>query len=371
MSVEETAHIGIWSPSEHGRSRDLVLIQMQDRQHCTVSGRIEKTDALPGPLEWPGLRLAVPNHARHQQVRVVEGSTKCMNQRIPELPTLVNRSRRRHAHVARNPARCRELTDEPGQPGLVLCHLGIDFGVGALEVHIRHQRRAAMSWTGDIDDVRVVAADQPVEMGVDETQPWRRAPMAEQSRFDVRGLEPLAQERIRLQVDLCGRQVIGSVPVVDKAAQLRVADDARFDLGRPPSDHTPNHHVQRPFGVATAGSEIVISAITTRCEVPEKLQCATVTDILAVRISLFDTLPTSMTVRLEMPLRPTTMRSAPASSANSMILRGTSRVEADKTVPSASTSFAKGCSVAAATIALASAPVGSWSRSQPRHWSST
>ena len=99
-------------PAEHGRAGDLVLVEVQDRQHGAVAGRVEEADALPGALERAGLGLAVADDAGDQQVGVVEGGAEGVDERVAELAALVDRARGRHADVARDPARGRELADQ-------------------------------------------------------------------------------------------------------------------------------------------------------------------------------------------------------------------------------------------------------------------
>ena len=57
-------------------------------------------------------------------------------------------------------------------------------------------------------------------MDVDEVQPGRGAPVAEQARLDVLERERLAQQRVVEQVDLADRQVVGRPPVGVQALQL-------------------------------------------------------------------------------------------------------------------------------------------------------
>ena len=79
----------------------------------------------------------------------------------------------------------------------------------------------AVPGPGNINDVGVVLANQPVEMRVDEILSRRSPPMPEQARLDVLGAQRLAQQRIRHQVDLPDGQVVGGAPVrVDKRKLL-------------------------------------------------------------------------------------------------------------------------------------------------------
>jgi len=49
--------------------------------------------------------------------------------------------------------------------------------------------RAAVARTGDVDDVQIMGLDDAIQVRVDEVQAWRRAPVPEQARLDVRERE--------------------------------------------------------------------------------------------------------------------------------------------------------------------------------------
>ena len=59
-----------------------------------------------------------------------------------------------------------------------------------------------MSWTGDVNDVRIVFFDEPIQMNVDEVLTRRSSPVTEQSRFDLLCFERFSQQGILKQVDL-------------------------------------------------------------------------------------------------------------------------------------------------------------------------
>ena len=223
VAGEQLADLLLARPAEHGRPGDLVLVEVEDRQHGAVAGRVEEAHPLPGALQRPGLRLAVADHAGDQQVWVVEGGAEGVDEGVAELAALVDRARRRHADVAGDPARGRELADQAQQPRLVGGDLGVELRVGALEVGVGHHRRPAVAGTGDEEDLLVAAADQPVELGIDEVEAGRGAPVAEQARLDVLGPQRLPQQRVGLQVDLGDGQVVGRLPVAEQPVQLRFA----------------------------------------------------------------------------------------------------------------------------------------------------
>ena len=70
-----------------------------------------------------------------------------------------------------------------------------------------------MAGTRNVNHVQIVLLDQTVEMHIDEVQTRRRAPMAEQSRFDVFKFQRLTQQRIVVQVNLPDRKIICRPPI--------------------------------------------------------------------------------------------------------------------------------------------------------------
>src|SRR5690606_24777664 len=109
--------------------------------------------------------------------------------------------------VAANAARERELLEKPAHALGILRHVWIELAVAALKPGIGCQRWPAVTRTCDVDHIEVMLFDDPIQMSVDEIQTWRRAPMAEQTRFDVLRLQRLVQERIVEQINLADRQI--------------------------------------------------------------------------------------------------------------------------------------------------------------------
>ena len=72
----------------------LCAVQMEDREHRAVAVRVEEPHALPRSFERTGLGFAVADHARDDQVGVVERSAERVHQRVAELATFVDRSGR-------------------------------------------------------------------------------------------------------------------------------------------------------------------------------------------------------------------------------------------------------------------------------------
>lgn len=75
----------------------------------------------------------------------------------------------------------------------------VTLGVGAFEVSLRHHRWPAMAGAGDKEHREVILIDQPVKVRVDQVESRRRAPMAQQTRFDVCLCQGHVQQRVVLR----------------------------------------------------------------------------------------------------------------------------------------------------------------------------
>ena len=120
VALEQLHELLLGDAGEHGRVRDLVAVQVQDRQHRAVGDRVQELVRVPARRERSGLRLAVADDARDEQVGIVERRAERVRERVAELAALVDRSRRLGRDVARDPAGKRELPEEAAQPLFVL-----------------------------------------------------------------------------------------------------------------------------------------------------------------------------------------------------------------------------------------------------------
>ena len=75
---------------KHRWTRDLVAIQVKDRQDRTVTSRVQKLVGMPARRERGGFGLAVAYDARDDQIRVVERRAVRVHQRVSELAALVD-----------------------------------------------------------------------------------------------------------------------------------------------------------------------------------------------------------------------------------------------------------------------------------------
>ena len=126
VALEERDELVLGNPREHRRIGDLVAVQVQDRQHGAVGGRIQELVRVPARRQRPGLGLAVADDARDEQVRVVEGGAVGVRERVPELASLVDRARRLRSDVARDSTGKGELAEELPQPVETEAHVRVD-----------------------------------------------------------------------------------------------------------------------------------------------------------------------------------------------------------------------------------------------------
>ncbi len=115
--------------------------------------------------------------------------------------------------MAWNSAGKRKLQKEFLQPGFILAYVGIDLAVGALEVSVSHDGRAAVAGAGDVDHVEVVFHDDPVQMHVNEVLPGGRAPMSQQHVLHIRERQRSLQQWIVVEINLPDCEVVRGTPI--------------------------------------------------------------------------------------------------------------------------------------------------------------
>ena len=212
-AAQELLQFLMLDAGQDGRIADLVSIEVQDRQHGSVGNGIEELVGLPRGRQRACFRFAVAHNAGDDHTGIVERRPESMADRVTQFAAFVNRPRRGGRNMAGNPAGERELREQLLEPGFVLGDVRIDLAPGAFQVHVSHNRRAAMTGAGDVEHVQVVLFDRPVQMHIDEVLARRRAPVSHHQRLHVRQLQRLLQQRVVVKIDLADRQIVGGAPV--------------------------------------------------------------------------------------------------------------------------------------------------------------
>ena len=224
VALEQCRQLAFGDACEDRRVGDLPAVEVQDRQHRPVLGRVEELVRVPAGRQRARLGLAVADDHAHQQVGVVERGPVGVDERVAELTPLVDRPGRLRRCVTGDATREGELTEQPPQPLLVATDVGIDLAVGALEVDVGDHRRGTVAGAGDEHRVQVPLSDDAVHMDVGQVQPGIRAPVPEQPRLGVLEPQRLVQEGVVEQVDLSHRQVVRRPPVGVDEPQLVLAE---------------------------------------------------------------------------------------------------------------------------------------------------
>ena len=206
----------------YGRVGNFVPVEMQDRQHRAIGGRIEELIGMPRRGQRSGLRLAIADDASDDEIGIVEHRPERMAERVAQFSALVDRARALRRGMAGDASRKGELEEELPQPGLILADVGVDLAVSALELGVADYGRAAVPGAGNVDHVEVVLLDDPVKVRVDEVLAGGRAPMSQQHVLHIREPQRTLQQGIVIEIDLADRQIVGGAPVgVHLAEQFR------------------------------------------------------------------------------------------------------------------------------------------------------
>ena len=223
-AAEELGEFLVRDAREDGGVRDLVAVEMENRQHDAVGLGVHELVGLPGRGKRARLGLAVAHHGHGQQAGVIENRAIGVRKRVAQLAALVNGARGLGRKVARNATGVRELAEEPLQTGLVIGDVGTDLAVGAVEQRLRGTRRTAVTRPHKEHGVLPVIGDQAVNVPEQKVHARCGAPVAHQAVLNIGAAEvarlarflvnPICtHERIGAQVDLAYRKVVGAAPV--------------------------------------------------------------------------------------------------------------------------------------------------------------
>ena len=182
VALEQRNELVLGDPRQQRRVRDLVAVQVQNRKHRTVGLRIQEPVAVPAGRERARLGLPVADHARNEQVRVVEGSAVRVGERIAELATFVDRAGSLRRSMARNPSRERELPEELAEPVFVIRDVGIQLRIRSFEIGVRDNGRPAVPGPGDVDRAQIAPPNRTVQVYVDQVEPGGGDPKWPSSR---------------------------------------------------------------------------------------------------------------------------------------------------------------------------------------------
>ena len=150
--------------------RDLVAVEMEDRQHTPITGRVDEFVSVPTRCQRSRLGLAVADDAGDDQIGVVECGSVGMAERVSQFASFVNAAGRFRRHMAGNSAGKAELLEQLLHALGVLADVWINFAVRSFEVGMGHERRSTMAGPDNVDHLEVVALDHSVQVDVEHVQ---------------------------------------------------------------------------------------------------------------------------------------------------------------------------------------------------------
>src|SRR5687768_5957694 len=89
---------------EDARIGDFVSVEMENGEDSAIRGGVQEFVRVPARGQRTGFRLAVTDHRRHDEVRIIKCRAKSMTERITQFAAFVNRAGRLRRNVAWNPA---------------------------------------------------------------------------------------------------------------------------------------------------------------------------------------------------------------------------------------------------------------------------
>ena len=182
---EQSRQLVVVNARQDRRIIDLVAVEMQDRQHRSVGDRVEEFIAVPAGRKRTCFRLPVAHHCERDQVRVVVDRPIGVRKAVAEFAALVDAAWRFWRGVAADAARKGELLEEALHPRQIFALVGVNLGIGALEICLGQDGRRPVPGAADIDRVQVVLFDQPIEVNIGEALPGVGAPVTEEARLRV------------------------------------------------------------------------------------------------------------------------------------------------------------------------------------------
>src|SRR5579863_5637631 len=148
---------------------------------------------MPRGRERPGLGLTVSDHRHYYQVRVVEGRAESVRHAIAQFTAFMNRPGGLGCAMATHSARKGKHPEELERARLILTAIRVYFRIDPFEPGICQHCRRAMARTRNVEHIQVEFVDEPVQMNPNQSLAGIGAPVAQQTAFDVFGLERLSE----------------------------------------------------------------------------------------------------------------------------------------------------------------------------------
>jgi hypothetical protein len=175
---------------------------------------------VPACGKWSGFRFAVAYDAGDDEVGVVECGAVGVHEGVAELAALMDGAWSFGSDVARDSVGPGELAEKALDAIAILFDVGVDLGVGAFKIGVRHEAGTAVPGADDVDHVEVAFFDEAVPVNVKEVEAGGCAPVTEEARLDVVECERTFKQGIVFEVDLADGKVVSGAPVGIDSVEL-------------------------------------------------------------------------------------------------------------------------------------------------------
>src|ERR1700688_469880 len=141
---------------------------MQDGKHDAITRRVQKLVGMPTGGQRACFRFAITHHAADQQIWIVECGAVRVRNGVAELAAFVDGTWSFGSDMAGNSTRERKLLEQPPESVFRLRNAGIKLAVGAFQISVGNQPGTSVSRACNIDDVKIVLLDEPIQVYIDE-----------------------------------------------------------------------------------------------------------------------------------------------------------------------------------------------------------
>ena len=212
-ALEEVLNLLTGNTGEDRRVADLVAIQVQDRKNRAVRDGVQELVGLPGSSQRAGLRLAVADNHRRDQIRIVKDCSETVRDGVSQLAALIDGTRRLRRAVAGYATGEGELLEQLLHAFLILTDVRVNLAVGSLQIGIRDQEVSAMSRAGQKDHIQIIALDGAVAVYIYKVLPRNGSPVTNDLFLDVIHGQRLFQQGVVQKIELACGQIVGCPPV--------------------------------------------------------------------------------------------------------------------------------------------------------------
>ena len=146
QATEEAFELVVGNPAQDRWVGDFVAVEVQDRQHRPIAGRVDEFVDVPARRERTGFGFPVAHAGNGDQFRVVENGAAGVGEHIAELTAFMDRAGGFGRAMAADMPGEREHFEELAQPFFVHRLVGVALAVAAIDIDRTTHAWCAVAW---------------------------------------------------------------------------------------------------------------------------------------------------------------------------------------------------------------------------------